>query len=78
MSTTDNDGGPAFPVMWQDRGGMVAVPGMTLRDWFAGQALVGLLSGQYKEQSHHNLTEIPAEAYLIADAMLEAREKGGK
>lgn len=40
-----NDGGPAFPVNWQEKDPltgehqMVAVPGMTLRDYFA--AMVG-------------------------------------
>ena len=30
------DGGPAFPVPSEDSG-----PGMSLRDWFAGQAIAG-------------------------------------
>ena len=34
MSNT-NDGGPAFP------GGNMQYPGMSLRGWFAGQALAG-------------------------------------
>ncbi|KAF0131121.1 MAG: hypothetical protein FD152_2053 [Xanthobacteraceae bacterium] len=44
--------------------------GMSLRDWFAGQAVAGLLSDP-------NVTSAPAEfagaAYIIADAMLAAR-----
>jgi hypothetical protein len=43
--------------------------GMTLRDWFAGQALVGLLSRNDVPLAHI----IPDNAYMIADAMLEAR-----
>jgi hypothetical protein len=38
--TNQNDGGPAFPIPNDDRpGAYEAHPGMTLRDWFAGQAL---------------------------------------
>ena len=33
--TEVKDGGPAFPVPSEDSG-----PGMSLRDWFAGQALI--------------------------------------
>lgn len=47
--------------------------GMTLRDWFAGQALAGLLAGQYSDSGNANLSEVPKEAYLIADAMLKER-----
>jgi len=43
--------------------------GMTLRDWFAGQALVGLLSRSDVPLAH----AVPDNAYMIADAMLEAR-----
>lgn len=38
MSEPINDGGPAFPVIIET---MWISKGMTLRDWFAGQALVG-------------------------------------
>lgn len=41
MSNPINDGGPAFPN--NDAHGC-AYTGMTLRDWFAGQALPGLLA----------------------------------
>jgi hypothetical protein len=68
MSAPENP--PAFP-------NGAFVPGMTLRDWFAGQALAGLLAGQYAATSHYNLSEVPDEAYRIADAMLLAR-KGGE
>lgn len=46
---------------------------MTLRDKFAGDALIGLLSGQYAETGRFNLSEAPEEAFKIADAMLKAR-----
>lgn len=36
--STPKDGGPAFPV---DSSG---ISGMSLRDWFAGQALAGIMA----------------------------------
>jgi len=74
-----NDGGSAFPEVetsyssrWDgDSGGYAntySVGGMTLRDWFAGQALVGIIAGgKWVER-------VSAEAYAYADAMLRARE----
>ena len=46
MSTTRDDGGPAFPAgtYCNNFGDEVPMRGMSLRDWFAGQALAGLLS----------------------------------
>lgn len=40
-------------------------PGMTLRDWFAGQAIQGVMLTQSTPQL------IAEEAYAIADAMLK-------
>jgi hypothetical protein len=57
-----NDGGPAFPMhpnSWEY--------GMTLRDWFAGQALEGL-------SYHYTAKDAVKLAYEMADAMLKARE----
>lgn len=45
-----DDGGPAFPVLGReltDMTGAVVTSGMTLRDWYAGQAINALVS-----QSH--------------------------
>lgn len=79
MSTKPiNDGGPAFPVPGvysPDHGFLAGVPGLSLRDWFAGQALAGLLAGAFRDTCRENCGEVPREAYLIADAMLAAREK---
>ncbi len=48
-------------------------PGMSLRDWFAGQALAGLLGATgYRER--HNCA---LDCYNLADAMLAERAKGG-
>ena len=67
-NTQHNDGGPAFPAM-----GNVTHKGMSLRDWFAGQALTGLLTN-YHEHSN-TLEECAGLAVLAADAMLKAREE---
>ena len=63
---------PAFPT--PDSKQMDAQPGMSLRDYFAGQALIALID---KEQSPHQqinaetlATVIAEEAYLYADAMI--------
>ena len=53
---------------------------MDLRDWFAGQALKGLLAGpnapkkSKSEASAQYAVRVAEEAYLFADAMLEVGE----
>lgn len=49
-------------------------PGMSLRDWFAGQALSGLLgnSGRFI----HDASVAARDAYRTADAMLDVRSRG--
>ena len=81
MSEQIKDGGPAFPNPALANEGFSPsydMSGMTLRDWFAGQALAGLLAGQYRGLSSANLSEVPNEAFAIADAMIAAREGGAK
>lgn len=58
------------PVGLNDKVIIEAKPGMTLRDWFAGQALAGLLSGKTRDTQD----EFAAVSYELADAMLRARE----
>jgi hypothetical protein len=68
MSNTDT-GGPAFPT---GTGVTPYNPGMTLRDYFAGQALasvnlgIGVTDDFYSRTAKH--------CYALADAMLKARE----
>ena len=64
MSEKINDGGAAFPG-WESQ----IRPGMTLRDWFAGQALATINSGGSPEWK-------AVIAYMQADAMLAQRAKG--
>ena len=63
------DGGPAYPV--PARGDHDPMEnGMTLRDYFAGQAL----SNQYANDAG-TATNVAKWAYQIADAMIEERMK---
>lgn len=50
-------------------------PGLMIRDHIAVAAMTGLLSGQYRDTGMHNLSDMPKEAYQIADAMLAERSK---
>jgi hypothetical protein len=58
---------PAFPC--QDNNKQIYT-GMNLRDYFALEAMNGLL-----EADHVKRDDIPAEAYRLADIMLEERLK---
>lgn len=72
-----NDGGPAFPNTPANGDPFGFHPGMSLRDWFAGQALKGRLAAERHSTSEDGFagyTELAAEVYSIADAMLFARE----
>ena len=46
--------------------------GMTLRDWFAGQALVGLYANPGTLDM--GMGEIAVTAYSMADTMIEVRQ----
>lgn len=65
------DGGPAFPIVLPEEF-QQAHTGLSLRDWFAGQALVGLIAQTMKAEVAE---EFARQAYVTADAMLEARNK---
>jgi hypothetical protein len=54
----------AFP--WVCRDQQIVAKGMTLRDYFAAQAMQSLIQ--------RDEANIAAEAYRFADAMLEARD----
>jgi hypothetical protein len=70
------DGGPAFP---ESCGGQI-IPGMTLRDYFAGQAVQTVLDvvcgwGPVEFDTDINVNEAARFAYKLADAMLAERDK---
>ena len=62
-----NDGGAAFPILRSDQAGM------SLRDWFAGQALAGLIF--HNDYGQRSDDDIANGAYSYADAMLAARNQ---
>ncbi len=85
---TDNDIPMAFPsVCLGDPGHPASVPGMTLRDWFAGQAIAAVVAatsagqhfpGEGWEDERPIHERMADDAFKIADAMLLQREKEGK
>lgn len=70
------DGGSAFPVpMVASKGDCVDInqQGMTLRDWFAGQALAGLLSYNGSHDTPLKIENVADSAYDYAEAMIRMR-----
>ena len=70
-----NDGGAAFPCAAEAVGGNDGwlQEGMSLRDWFAGQALAGMHLPVYNTEGdyvYENMELIAKAAYWMADAML--------
>ena len=78
MSDAPNDGGQAFPrtvQRWNDS--LEHVQGMSLRDWFAGKALWGVIiltEDARRDLGDDWLKMCARDAYRAADAMLAARE----
>jgi hypothetical protein len=68
--------GVSVPPRWSTH-----IHGMSLRDYFAAKALAGELAAQdgdtvgYWSNSNENLAALAQRCYLIADAMLKAREE---
>jgi len=65
-----DDGGSAFP---NDIGPMDSRFGMSLRDWFAGQALAGSVHSYRSGEGEDNQSQLAASCYTYADAMLAVR-----
>lgn len=70
-------GGPAFPT----RTTSIDAPGMTLLDYFAGQALMGLVHSKDALHALNGYPEYPTApnvavaCYEIADAMIAERNR---
>lgn len=87
---SEQDGGPAFPVIAENGVGHIA-DGMTLRDWFAGQIASGMVAGieanggaakqdgwdQAKKRGATLAEMLARESYGIADALIKERGKVG-
>ena len=72
MSNT-NTGGPAYPSpRWEGWGS--PQEGMTLRDYFAAKAMQSLIIANGPAPQGGWPTYAERTAYLVADAMLKARE----
>ncbi len=71
----------AFPTMGRfiEADGMklqeASAPGMTLRDYFAAKALMGICERESNEWKDENTGRLAKIAYKLADAMLVEREK---
>ena len=79
------DGGSAFPEMqWEytrhgcDGAGHYTTGGMSLRDYFAGQALVGLTANYIRQPENITNKIVAEECYKFADALLAEREKDAR
>lgn len=74
--TIDNSQ-PAFPSAYGTTNGN---DGLTMRDYFAGQALAGVWAGResdFVKISAPTTTDVAVACYAIADAMLKARSANG-
>ena len=72
MSNDIATGGTAYPTTTLGS----RLTGLTKRDWFAGHALTGLLSVEAEDVALFGVSRrrVARLAYLLADAMLDARE----
>jgi hypothetical protein len=89
-----DDGGPAFPTPFSNQGdlnvcaptgevvppgGWLPLPGMTLRDYFAAQAMNGIVAIEYSRSWNGGPTisdeQLALRCYILADAMLAERSR---
>lgn len=84
MTTTKKieDGGPAFPHMAAD-GHTDYRLGLTVRDWFAGQAIPAIIRQCASDLNFRDGAETAEQyfarkAYEVADAMIAASKLGGE
>ena len=76
MSSPIDDGGPAFPFDY----GQGGVPGMTLRDYFAGQAMTAwiedfCLNKPSVEMQNDEALKVAEFCYIMANAMIVTRKE---
>ena len=74
MTTEINDGGSAFPQLEpRDPTLSLCSPGLSLRDWFAGQVISEWCGKSINGRQEEPVQDVARYAYHIADAMLAAR-----
>ncbi len=67
---------PAFPSLQPQFDNIQVGNGMTLRDYFAGQVLIGMIADPNKDKGGSWTVELVAvNAYVYAAAMLAEKEK---
>lgn len=74
---------PAFPTKGPFEPGLknssFSYPGISIRDWFAGQALIGLCQSEMGDEQFTVSPDLLARtAYSMADAMILARSNRGE
>ena len=84
MADIFKDGGPAFPftpnveAVFTSTGtehGPIGTPGMSLRDWFAGQVMAHMINLSMDGDNGWSAENVAYGCYNLADAMLKAREE---
>lgn len=77
--TTNRDGGPAFPMPAGPEPRVNTAThyneGMTLRDWFAGQALMGIMARGVTPKVNGKEVSIEDAAYAMANNMIDRRQE---
>ncbi len=79
MSEQPKDHGPAFPQPCTNEGHAANTPwgiaggGLSIQDWFAGQALIGILSRGDHDLSTSEYGQYAEDAWMIAGEMLRQR-----
>lgn len=71
------DGGPAFPGSYIPSASPPS-DGVTLRDWYAGQAMsqgMAVLVSSQHNLNKYQLRQLAKTAFLAADAMIAEREE---
>ena len=71
---------PAFPFEYETSdGARITHNGMSLRDYFAGQALIGYLHASaqsgFGPPNEYQAKEAARNSYVVADAMIAERNK---
>ena len=73
MTISKENGDWAFPTHSDKMG--VSTTGMTLRQYFAGQALAGLLAKYGIDNQDHYMDQTARDSFDLADKMMEYRYK---
>jgi hypothetical protein len=76
-ASVKDETGPAFPVNPCGNADTYSIshPGMSLLDWYAGQALATVASMRYSDGEPYSAALIAHRCYEIADAMIETRKR---